>query len=120
DLAVLLDIGPALRRELQQRRLAMPVRVHLQESLERLDPFRNAFRTVQPIDAEHEPASAETFAHESQHRRAPRIARKAHVRLRFDADRKGAEPDPPAVDLVAAAPLRPALPYEILGEIVAI
>ena len=45
---------------------------------------------------------------------------RAHVRLRFDAHRKGAEPDPSAVDLVGVACLRRPLPHEIVGEIVAI
>ena len=103
DLAVLLDVGTALRRDLQQRHLPAPLGIVLEQPLERLHAIRNALRIVESIDAEHETAAAEALPHQGHERRAPRVAREAHVRLGFDADREGAEPHFPALELVRAA-----------------
>ena len=47
DLAILLDVGAALRRDLQQRHLAAPLRIVLEQPFERVDPVGDAFRIVE-------------------------------------------------------------------------
>ena len=64
DLAILLDLGAALRRDLQQRHPAAPFGIVLEQPFERLDAVGYAFRIVEPIDAKHEAVAAEALAHQ--------------------------------------------------------
>src|SRR6202042_166001 len=120
DVAILLDIGAALWRNLQQGHIAAPLRIVLKQPFERLHPVRNAFRIVEPIDAEDELVPAEALAHESDHRRATRVSRKARVRLGLNAPREGAEPHFLSLELVAGSVLSGALRGQVVGEIFAI
>src|SRR5208282_845294 len=108
-VAVLLDVRAALRRHLNQSRLPAPLGMILEQPLERLHAVWNALGIIESIDAEHETTTAEALADQGHERRAPRIAREPHVRLGFDADRKGAETHLLSFEFVAGSVLRGAL-----------
>ena len=120
DVAVLLDVGAALRRDLQERHVAAPLRIVLKQPFERLHPVRNAFRIVEAIDAKDELVAAKALAHQRDHRRATRVAREAHVRLGLDAHREGAEPHFLSFEFVSGSVLGGALGGQVVSEIVAI
>src|SRR6516162_4634904 len=74
DLTEAFVVPIAGWRHLQQRRLAAPSGTEFEKSLERLHPMEDAFRTVDPVDAEDEPAVAEAEAHMVYERRTCRGA----------------------------------------------
>ena len=69
-LGIFLDLGAALRRDLQIGDLAVPVRIDREEALEGIQPLREALGIVEPVDADHQARPARLSTHVAHERRA--------------------------------------------------
>ena len=118
-LGIFLDLGAALRGDLQISHLAAPIGVDRKEALERIHALSEAFRIIEPVDADHHGAAGEAVEHVLHERGTHRASSQPAELAGLDPDREYADAHRVAVRLVGelAALLQPAFTLEIAGEI---
>ncbi len=87
--AVLRDLGPRMRRDLQIVELTTVLGPIRQKRIDRVEAMRDAFAVIEPIDAENERPPAQAFVEAPRLVRIRCSPRQLDKALRVDADRKG-------------------------------
>src|SRR5208283_3563028 len=122
DRSVVLDIGAAPWRDLQQRYARSPLWIDFEKAIECVDSLGDALGIVEPVDAEHEAQPLEALSNFPGEWRTRGIAREPRVSGRLDADRKSADPGLASVhfESQAAPSLGARFRQDVRGEIIAI